>query len=153
MKRVIALALALLLIGSVALADTMAVAADTDKIRVTVSEGTIKKNYIGDEDTYLELKIVIENKTSSEITMTCTSATFDDWEVESSCYIDVKPRKKKKDTISVHYEQADLTDFKDVDVMTLAFHIISDDDIFDSEDIDSKPISGKWLSQHIKADK
>lgn len=153
MKKVLVLVLALLMVGALASAanklSTMPVLLDGAGVRVLLDKAVIEKSYSDDEDTRLTLYIVIDNKNNKDLTLTNSSTVFDDWEVESNCYIDVKAGKKKKDTVTVHYEQAMIEDFADVNTMTVHFNVIIDDDIFDSKHPDPKPVSGKWLRQNI----
>lgn len=153
MKKVALLVLVMLLVGTLASAanklDTMPVMLDDCGVRVLLEKAVIERTYFGDEDTILTLHIVVDNQNNKDLELTNNSTVFDDWEVESNCFIDVKAGKKKKDTITVHYEQAMLDDFSDVNIMTVHFNIFLGGDIFNAQHPDSKPVSGNWLKQNL----
>lgn len=157
MKKVVLLVLALVLIGALASAanklDTMPVMLDDCGVRVLLDKAVIQKTYVSDEDTILALHVVVDNQNDKDLELTNSSTVFDDWEVDSNCFIDVKAGKKKKDTIYVHYEQAMIDSFSDINIMTVHFNIFLGGDIFDAQHPEAKPVSGNWLRQNVTKEK
>lgn len=153
MKKVTLLVMVMVLVGSLGFAanklDTMPVMLDDCGVRVLLEKAVIEKTYLSDEDTVLMLHIVVDNQNNQDLELTNSSTVFDDWEVESNCFIDVKAGKKKKDVIYVHYEQAMIDDFKDINIMTVHFNVFLGGDIFDAQHPESKPVSGNWLKQNL----
>lgn len=157
MKKVALLVIVMVLVGSLGFAanklDTMPVMLNDCGVRVLLDKAVIQKTYLSDEDTVLTLYVVVDNQNDKDLELTNTSTVFDDWEVDSNCFIEVKARKKKKDTITVHYEQAMLDSLSDVNIMTVPFNVFLGGDIFDAQHPDSKPVSGKWLKQNLIMEK
>lgn len=150
MKRILALALALLLIGGIALAESLDYASMTDEELQAILEGVqaeLKSRKSGDEYWYddndirvypagatkyndlmnlYQYAITVENNTDKIINLSC-SAVVNGWSVTASGVLDIQPGKTVKDFIGMFVKDAGATCEDDIETFDVTFKIYGDD--------------------------
>lgn len=112
----------------------------TDK-NISVSFDGIK----GDEDGY-NINLYVENFTGRALEIYASEVSINGYMVDPTCYMEISPRKKIVDEISVEYSDAERVPIKEIRNIEVKFHVFdeSDDDFsYDTRYIAMMGISTK----------
>lgn len=148
--RIWSVLMALALLASASAAEAKAgnpVVLNSNDFYITARDVEITESLTG--HIQLRFELVIENKGTKKCTVVSSAALINDWDVEAAMYCDVNPGKKKKDTLIVNLDDADMTDASEIEYVELMFTINPEGTIDFIKPAGNK-VQGDWIRQHVQ---